>query len=244
MTSADYSALSRRYLRDGDLRMAQLAAWSGDVHVLEDLLWQSGLAEAPDPAAELAAVGESVAAGVEALAADLGTDLGAGPLTARAVVEAARAAMVAAFDASVHALLTDRFDDLAPFDEELGTAAEPTSPRGLRAAGRSVDELADELRTAVGDCATMAALLSDAGEPEAAGRLVRQAEAAAFEGYLVSAASRAGDDTLVSVDLRWDLVADDESEPAPRSRRDRFAGMVGSAERDALLAAFEQIDVR
>ncbi|MCW2773505.1 MAG: hypothetical protein JWN91_1831, partial [Nocardioides sp.] len=64
MTSDQYAELSRRHAADGDLRMAQLAAWAGDVHVLEDLLWQNGLAQAPDPAAELAAVGESVAASV------------------------------------------------------------------------------------------------------------------------------------------------------------------------------------
>ena len=37
-TAADYTALSRRYAADGDARMAQLAAWAGDVHVLEQLL--------------------------------------------------------------------------------------------------------------------------------------------------------------------------------------------------------------
>lgn len=238
MISAEYSALSRRYLHQGDLRMAQLAAWAGDVHVLEDLLLQSGLAQAPDPGAELVAVGESVAASVE----DLVATLPAGPLTSRAVLEAAREAMVATFDASVHTLLRDRFDDLAALDEQLGTEVVPASSSTLRVAGRSADELAAELRTAAGDCATMAVLLSAAGEPEAAARLSRQAETAAFEGYLVSAATRAGDHALASVDFRWDLVAEDESAPVPRSRRDRFADVVGSAERDALLATFEPVD--
>lgn len=250
MTSAEYSALSRRYLHDGDLRMAQLAAWAGDVHVLEDLLWQNGLDRAPDAVAELAAVGESVAASLEDLAANLtAANLTAANLTARSVVEAARGAMLAAFDESVHSLLTDRFDDLGQLDEHVDATTSPTSPASPaspevhRGAGYSAHELAAELRTAAGDCATMAVLLDAAGEPEAAERLDRQAEVAAFEGYLVSAAMLAGDHALATVELRWDLVADDEATPAPRSRRQRFLDVVGSAERDDLLAAFESVDV-
>lgn len=238
MTSAEYAALSRRYVRDSDLRMAQLAAWAGDVHVLEDLLWRNGLAQAPDPAAELAAIGESVAASVE----DLAAELPAGPVAARSLVEAAREAMVATFDPSVHELLTDRFADLSALDECTQAAGQPVSPTTPRMDGRPAVVLAAELRAAAGDCATMADLLTAAGESEAAGRLARQAETAAFEAYLVAAATRAGDHALATVDLRWDLVADDESEPSPGPRRERFAGVVGSAERAELLAGFEPLE--
>jgi hypothetical protein len=239
MTSTEYAALSRRHADDGDLRMAQLAAWAGDVHVLEDLLWQNGLAQAPDPAAQLAAVGESVAASVEELAETLAPGVW---LTAREVVEAAREAMVTTFDESVHGLLADRFVDLAQLDEHRAdTSVDRASRTSERLGGRTAADLAAELRTAAGDCATMAGLLEAGGEPEAAVRLSGQADAAAFEAHLVSAAIRAGDDALVTVDLRWDLVADDESTPA--SRRDRFARILGSAERDELLGTFEPAHV-
>jgi hypothetical protein len=235
MTSAEYAALSRRHADDGNLRMAQLAAWAADVHVLEDLLWQNGLAQAPDPAAELAAVGESVAASVDELAGSLPPGV---RFTAREVVEAAREAMVTTFDESVHGLLADRFGDLAQLDEHrAGTTVDRATHTSARLEGRAAAELAAELRTAAGDCATMAGLLEAAGEPEAAVRLSGQADAAAFEAHLVSAAIRAGDEALVTVDLRWDLVADDDS--APAAWRDRFAGVLGSAERDALLGTFE-----
>jgi hypothetical protein len=239
MTSEQYAELSRRHAGDGNLRMAQLAAWAGDVHVLEDLLWQNGLAQAPDPAGELAAVGESVAASVEELARAL--EPGAW-FTAREVVEAAREAMVTTFDESVHGLLADRFGDLGQLDEHrASTPVDRAAQTSARLGGRAAAELAAELRTAAGDCATMAGLLEAAGEAEAAVRLTAQADAAAFEAHLVSAAIRAGDDALVTVDLRWDLVADDDS--APASRRDRFAGVLGSAERDVLLGAFEPVHV-
>lgn len=236
--SAAYTALSHRYADDGDLRMAQLAAWAGDVHVLEELLWERGVAQAPDPAAELAAVGESVAAAVEELAATLSD----GPMTARGVVEAAREALVTTFDESVHGLLLDRLADLAQLDVRGSGAGPDRRSRTLaRLDGRTPDALAAELRTAAGDCATMAGLLAAGGEPDAACRLDHQADTAAFEAYLVGTALAAGDQTLVTVDLRWDLAtgaveaAADEAGP----RRERFAAVLGSVERDALARTFE-----
>jgi hypothetical protein len=233
--STEYADLSHAQAARGDLRLAQLAAWAGDVHVLEELLWESGLGDAPDAAAELATVGESVAAAVE----DLAHALPGAPLTARAVVEAAREALVTTFDESVHGLLADRFAELSVLDD---AHPRPGTDRGSRVAsrldGRTAAGLEAELRVAAGDCATMAGLLAGSGEPEAAGRLSRQADAAAFEAYLVGAAIRAGDEALVTVDLRWELAA----EVAPGTdRRDRFASVVGSAERDRLHQVLEPV---
>ena len=61
--------LSRTHARTGDTRSAQLAAWSADVSVLEQLLWDNGLGEAPDPDAQLAAVGGAVADALDAMSA-------------------------------------------------------------------------------------------------------------------------------------------------------------------------------
>ncbi|MDI6911849.1 hypothetical protein [Nocardioides sp.] len=231
-----YAELSCRYAYDGDQRMAQLAAWAGDVHVLEELLWENGLAQAPDPLAALAAVGESVALALEELAQDLPD----GPLTARAVVEAAREALVTTFDESVHGLLVDRFGDLSQLDEapsdqaRAGAGPDREARLAARLAGRSADALVGDLRTTAADCATMAGLLAADGEPEAAGRLSRQADTAAFEAYLVAAAVRAGDDPLATVDLRWDLA--DRGE---RGDRGRLLAVLGAAERDALARLLE-----
>lgn len=232
MSAPDYAGLSRRYAARGDLRMAQLAAWAADVHTLEELLWENGLGQAPDPGAQLAAVGDSVAASIEQLA----HTLPAGPLTARAVLDAAREAMVTTFDESVHGLLADRLGDLEHLDHTLPSAGETAHERTVdRLDGRSPTELAAELRTASADCATMASLLGAEGERAAAARLARQADAAAFEAYLVMAAVRGGDRALATVDLRWDLVAE-------RAERDRFAGAVGSAEHPALQAVLASAD--
>lgn len=230
--SPDYAALAARYAGHGDLRRAQLAVWARDVHVLEELLWENGLADAPDPAAALAAVGESVAASLEEVAAAVD-----GPLTARAVVEAAREAMVSTFDASVHGLLSDRLDVLDVLDAVVPAASgedrRTVSARRDGRDGRDPTGLAAELRIAAADCATLAALLSEAGEQDAAERLSRQAQAAAFESYLVEAALRAGDASLATVDLRWDL--------ADGTTRDALPALVGTAEREALVRALDSV---
>lgn len=230
--AGEYADLSRRYAEAGESRMAQLAAWSADLHVLEELLWSNGLAQAPDPAAELAAIGESVAASVEAAAAALADT---GP-TGRELVEIARQALVTTFDPSVHGLLTERFEDLAHLDAgPAAHTADPADRTAARLAGLSAAELGSELRTAAADCMAMAELLFAGGETEAGHRLARQSDAAAFEAHLVAAAVRAGDDALVTVDLRWDLVADQD--PAP----ERLAAVVGTAERDTLRRTLEPV---
>lgn len=236
MSAPDYLGLSRQYAERGDLRMAQLAAWAADVHVLEDLLWENGLDRAPDPAAQLAAVGDQVAASIEHAARELPE----GPLTARAVLEAAREAMVTTFDESVHGLLADRLGDPAHLDDAQPADPSAENRTSSRLDGRTPDELAADLRAAASDCATMSTLLDAGGEAQAAARLARQADAAAFEAYLVLAAHRGGDRSLATVDLRWDLAAEAIGVPA----RDRLAGLVGSAERDALHRVLEPLDLR
>lgn len=232
---AAYAALSRRYTDAGDLRGAQLAAWAADVHALEELLWESGLAQAPDPAAELAAVGDSVATAVEELAFALPN----APLTARGVVEAAREALIQTFDESVHGLLQDRLEDLAQLDEcRPGAGFERASRIASRLDGRTAEDLVAALGTAAADCSTMASLLAAGGDAEAAGRLGVQADAAAFEAYLVTAALAAGDETLATVDLRWDLAAADGL--ATADPRAHVARVVGSAEQDRMRDAMDR----
>jgi len=242
-TAQRYADLSRRQARRGNARRAQLAAWAADVHVLEELLWENGLDEAPDPHEQLATIGEAIASAIEAMAADTADDL-----TPRQVVELARHAMVTTFDASVHALLQERFADLGHLDalaqpgpEEGARHAEP-QPEDLLD-GRAPEQLVTELRTAAADCMAVAELMATEGEPEAAQRMARQADNAAFEAYLVTAAIAAGDTGLATADLRWQLARDaEETGPAQDlgARRALLGSLVGSAERPALDAIMEQ----
>lgn len=240
--------LSARYVEEGDVRRAQLASWAADVYVLEELLWENGLAEAPDPVAQLAAVGESVACALEALAEGV-----SGDVEPRAVVEAARRAMVTTFDESVHDVLMEQLPSLDHLDacEPASSAAPTGSPANQRLGDRSAEELVAELRQAAADCIRVGEVMDVEGEETAADRMSHQADVATFEAYLIAAAIHAGDHQLASVDLRWELARQLRPEDWASTQRDRspFAtlrreliALVGSAEMETLWRAFESAD--
>lgn len=241
-----FAALSRAYAERGDVRLAVLAMWGSDVEILQRLLWESGLDEAPDPLAQIAAVGEAV---LTSLAV---TSTGSPePTTARQTVERSRAAMVATFDESVHAMLAGRYLTLDHLDGLAWQAADAASTAvERRLAGRTPHELVSALRTTAADCMAVTEVMLLEGDTAGAVRQAHQADLAAFEAYLVTAAVRAGDTALASVDLRWDLAAtfdlDDRRQPdnfaeAVTTWRERLLGLVGAAEAEALRTTFEPV---
>jgi hypothetical protein len=240
--------LSARYVEEGDVRRAQLASWAADVYVLEELLWENGLAEAPDPVAQLAAVGESVACALETLAEGV-----SGDVEPRAVVEAARRALVTTFDESVHDVLMEQLPSLDHLDacDPSASSRPAASPASQRLGDRSAEELVAELRQAAADCIHVGEVMDAEGEATAADRMSHQADVATFEAYLIAAAIHAGDHQLASVDLRWELARQLRPADWAATQRDRspFAtlrreliALVGSAEMETLWRAFESAD--
>ena len=238
--------LSRRHAGSGDTRAAQLAAWAADVSVLEQLLWDNGLGEAPEPDAQLAAVGAAVADALDAMSAG---DL-AGRTPAE-VVELAREALMTTFDDSVHDVLAQAFASLDHL-EAVGPrvhAVRPVDAR-RRLAEATAEEMVVELLSAAGDCMAVATELAAVNEHEAAHRMSGQADAASFEAYLVAAASLAGDHELASAELRWSLAEEltrapyqpgTSLEDAIAARRRQLLALLGSAEQGVLEQTFEPV---
>jgi hypothetical protein len=243
--------LASKYAADGDVRRAQLASWTADVYVLEELLWEHGLAEVPDPVARLAAIGESVAHALEALAEGV-----SGEVLPRSVVEAARRAMILTFDESVHDVLWEQLpalDHLAACEPGSTTAPghADEAPVRQRLGERSAEELVSELRQVATDCLHVGEVMDVEGELTAADRMSHQADVATFEAYLLAAAIHAGDHQLASVDLRWELArelrpadwASDSNGQSPfATLRRELIALVGSAEMESLWRAFEVAD--
>lgn len=244
--------LSRSHARTGDVRSAQLATWAADLGVLEQLLWDNGLGDAPDPDAQLAAVGGAVADALDAMAARTSGDLhGRSPAE---VVELARQALMTTFDDSVHDVLARAFTSVDHLADPV-----TAGPGAVRADGRrrlgdaSAEELVVELLAAAGDCMAVAGELAAVDEHEAAYRMSGQADAASFEAYLVAAASLAGDHDLASVELRWTL-AEELTRSAYRpgtsladavaARRAQLLALLGSAEQGVLEQTFEPVPTR
>lgn len=244
----ELAELSRAYADRQAPHMAQLAAWASDLKKLETLLWEHGLAGAPDPDVQLAAIGEVVAASLEAQGRQL-----AGDLSVRETVEMGRTAMAAAFDESVGGLLADRLMPLDHLDAcveaEPGAETEWTGPE-TRLAGRTPAGMVSDLRLAAADCMAVAQVMLREGEEDTAVRLARQADAASFEAYLITAAVLAGDHALATVELRWDLAAWAEPWPEKPSsgvvptlsrQRQQLLAVVGAAEQEVLGAMFEPL---
>jgi hypothetical protein len=239
--------LSRAKVRAGDVRGAQLAAWAADLGVLEQLLWDHGLGDAPDPDAQLAAIGSAVAEALDTMSSS-------GDLAGRTpadVVELARQALRTTFDDSVHDVLDEAFVSLAHLVDPVPADPDAGGPDGRHRLGAaSAEELVVELLAAAGDCMAVAGELVAVGEHEAAHRMSGQADAASFEAYLVAAASLAGDHDLASVDLRWAL-AEELTRAAYRpgttladsvaARRTQLLALLGSAEQGVLEQTFEPV---
>jgi hypothetical protein len=241
LRTAKYVALSRAYAARGEGRPALLAVWAADVQVLQVLLLESGLDSAPDPEAQMALVAEAVRGSLLE-----GTESATGPATLREAAERARAALLATFDESVHALLEEC---LAPLDH-LDRLAPPASNGARQAvarrrAGRTSLELVHDLRTAAGDCMAIAHEMARDGDPVGARRQARNADLGSFEAYLVSAALAVGDTALTTVGLRWDLAeaADerdvDDLDEGVRALRERLESVVGPTEVPVLRAFFQ-----
>ena len=198
-----FHQLSRACAARGDRRNAVLAMWASDVRVLHCLLWESGLGAAPDPREELRTCAEAVLGGLRSEARS-----GHPATTARTLLDAVRAALVAVFDPSVHELLTARFRSADHLDA-IGRhqASDDVHPAFDRLAGRSPDQLLVDLRAAAEDSVIVAQALAGEGDFEEADRQLWHATLAAFEAFLVDSAVNAGDERLLTVHLRWEQSA-------------------------------------
>lgn len=240
-----YVDLSQAYAADGRPRLALLATWVADVQILQCMLWESGLGSAPDPDAQLAAVGQAVQGALAEY-----VDRARESSSPRAVVEGAREALTAVFDESVHAQLRERFGPLDHLDGLMVPAGSADSARLTRLDGRTAAELVQDLRVAAADCMAVAAAMRASDDVAEALSQTRMADLASFEAYLIEAAIEVGDTTLATVDLRWDLgttaVAEVDglsADPCEAVDRIRAALVyaVGPAEQGRLLAAFEPV---
>jgi hypothetical protein len=194
-----YQQLSHRYAAQADSFHAVMSAWAADLYVVQALLWERGLKASPRPDSQFFTVGAAVSRALAQGAAAQGA-----PSSARQPVEAARKRLMAVFDPTVHGLLADRFIALDHLDELPHPApAAGVQASRTRLAGRSVTDLVAELQMTAKDCSVIASELRSVGRDEDALRQAYISDMASFEAYLLEAANRIDDTSLVTVDLRW-----------------------------------------
>lgn len=232
----DFARLSRWYADRDDTRRAVLATWAADVRAVQLVLWEGGLHSAPDIDHAFGTVGEAVVAAM----ADGDLDSVA---SLRDLVEKARQSMVSAFDGAVHELVRDAFIDLDHLDALPGATA-GASNRSVadRLDGRSGEQLVADLLATSMDSRLVAQVMAEVGDDDEARRQEVAATLAAFEAYLVLSSAAAGDVSLVTTDLRWDLaalVADLADLGDPDRLRAVLRTVVAPAELSALLAVLD-----
>ena len=231
--AAAWHERSRALAAAGDQRLAVHTQWAADVATLHCLLWDSGLADVPDPAAQLATVARVVG---EALDRCLFT-----MSDAQSAISLARAAIGQAFGPSVATLLGERFLPLTHLASADSSAYGCVS--GVRTS-HGADTLLRELDDVATDCAAVARAMEIVGLDDAAADQLRQAQLAAFEGFLVARATSGGQADLVSVDLRWELavhrLADRPWQTlAPDVLAAELVACVAAADRDTLRTRLE-----
>lgn len=224
-----WAGRSRALAAAGDIRLAVHTQWAADVATLHCLLWESGLTDVEDPAAQLDAVGHVVH---EAFAR-----AGEAPRDAITLVSWARATLADAFGAPVDALLGGRLSGLEHL-EGLGTLPND-SPRTAYGGDVLVRVLGEVAR----DCSTVSRAMTAAGLDTDAADQLRRAVLAIFEVFLVGRTAAEGKSPSV-VDLRWELaVAALDGRPfdglAPVALAEQLLSAVEPTQRAELRARFE-----
>ena len=158
-------------------------------------------------------------------------------------------ALLALLDEPVRGQLADGLASLDHLDEVPapgpGAANQAVTER---LDGRSGEQLVSDLLLASADCRAVAQLMEQLGDVDEARRQTDAADLAGFEAYLVLASAAAGDATLATTELRWDLAAtrggSDElwAEGSRRSEhfdsavRETICAVIVPAEEQALLS--------
>ncbi|WP_148611661.1 hypothetical protein [Nocardioides rubriscoriae] len=243
---ASYRGLARRYAAEGNAFGAVSATWAADINTVQAIMWERVMIASPTPDQQFFDIATTVARALATYALH--------PPAATTAVEAVRAArdgLSAAFDPAAQSLMERR---LSPLDHLEGlpapTAAEVAEVARQRLGGATVAEASAERTLEARHYMATALELVREGRVDDALPHAWQADWATFEAYLLDAAAAVGDDSLISVDLRWAFAVDATNAieslsadfaDAVSTVRSRLADSLGSIEGRRLRERFEPI---
>ena len=193
---------SVQYAVDGDAVRAVVAAFGADIATMQMAVWESVMVTSLAPQQRFFTLAQSLTA---ALARAVAT--GPTQQDAAAVVGDARAALLDELDPPLRASVVDR---IPPLDHLAGLPA-PTSADYQRVreailSGSSPDAFAELRRTQSEQERRVGDEADRGGDTAAAIEHDYRAVLLGLEGYLVGSAHAAGDESLLTVLLRWDAV--------------------------------------
>ena len=228
------SAAMKRRAAEGDAVGAVILARGADVSAVEAVVWEHSTV-CSTPKRKFFQMSEQLA-----------TDIGPGVVgetqaeTAEAAVEQARFAILTAVDPSLRHTLADSWIDISVLrtlpapshDELLGAVRDRTG-------GMEVKEFIAHRRRESGDAMASALAAEASGQTVEAIEMAYAADLYALEAYLVESAVALGDQHLMSVHVRWELVSEavamtgelpQDFIPAVRAIRAAIGGAIGEAD--------------
>ena len=229
------SAAMKRRAAEGDAVGAVILARGADVSAVEAVVWEHSTVLARYPKRKFFQMSEQLV-----------TDIGPGVVgetqaeTAEAAVEQARFAILTAVDPSLRHTLADSWIDISVLrtlpapshDELLGAVRDRTG-------GMEVKEFIAHRRRESGDAMASALAAEASGQTVEAIEMAYAADLYALEAYLVESAVALGDQHLMSVHVRWELVSEavamtgelpQDFIPAVRAIRAAIGGAIGEAD--------------
>lgn len=195
-------AVAETRAAEGDVVASVAATWAADVATVQAVLWERVMLASPDPDQQLADIAAAVGRALGGFAQEPQH-----ATTAADAVRAARRGLSGAFDDAARSLIERRLPVLGHLEElPAPTSAEVADVAAQRLGGSSLDEVVAERSAEARACMAEVRALVAEGRSEQALALAWQADWATLEAYLLDAARAVGDDTLLSVDLRWSLA--------------------------------------
>ena len=196
---------SRRQREAGDAVGAVLFAWAGDVAAAQAVLLDHMILRRRDPQRRYFAVGHDLAAGVSEVEA---TD-------AAALVSALREQLFSAFDADTATEIAGQLPDanfLAGLPAPVASDFDVVASRRLQ--GLPAREFVSRRRREAAEAMVTAHAHHLRGDDAAAITAAYDSDFRSLEAYCVESAMAVGDEQLLSVEIRWELVVQAMAEVA------------------------------
>lgn len=202
--STTLDSAARAFAAHGESMDAVACAWGADLAAAQAVLWERIVLGSPTPVRRYYQAGEVM---IRALSERHEVDSEYPDTSAEHVVVGARRRMLRAFDQRLARAVEARMPSVAYLGAMTApTAADITASVSRRLMGLTARSFVEGRRGDAADAMRDAYELRDAGELGAAVRRAYDADAWSLAAYLVESAVAVGDDALMTVTTRWELV--------------------------------------
>lgn len=194
---------ARRRVSEGDLVGAFADAWGADVNMVQAVMWERIIAAASAPQRQFFRVADAIVSGLRSALGEADR-----PATLGDCITQARERMALSFDDELAREMGRRWPDIA-YLQALSAVDDDATAAFVhdRLLGLSPNEFVHRRRAEAAAVMLEAQTHRVRGETSEAIQAAYQSDFAGLDAYLVDSAVAVGDDSLLTVTIRWDLAA-------------------------------------